>query len=442
RIDFIKGAEERGLSRDTAEEIFGLIVYFGGYGFNKSHSAAYAFLSYQTAYLKTHYSAEFMASLLTSEIEDGNKRDIMVDHIADARKLGIEVLPPNINLSESNFSVREGQIVFGMAAIKGCGRGATEAIVQAREKDGPFRDLFDFCERVDLKVVNRTAIEKLIKAGAFDCLHGHRAQFMHGLSRALQAAMDRQRDTKAGQRSLFETAQDTATEETAPVEALSDVAPWPETEKLKFEKEVLDFYFSSHPLAEKESMLRRYVSHAITDLRGVPPETEVTLGGLLTQLRVMSYKKPQRNGSTRYGRCKIEDFSGTIEAVLWGDEFTRFKDLFVEDQVILARGLLERKTEEPMLQITRLMSLEQAQREMARELHLLFKLEQHSPLDVDVLGKILRKTPGSCPVLLTVKDPMGKRCILRLGREFFINPASYCRDELENLLGHGAVHLR
>src|SRR5262249_33728530 len=142
---------------------------------NKSHTAAYAQLGYQTAYLKRHFTPEFMAALLSSEIDDGNKRDIMVDHIADARKLGVEVLPPDVNVSEPNFTVQQGKIVFGLAAIKGCGRNATEAIVRARAEGGPFRDLFDFCERIDPKAVNQASIERLIKAGAFDHFRGHRA---------------------------------------------------------------------------------------------------------------------------------------------------------------------------------------------------------------------------------------------------------------------------
>jgi DNA polymerase-3 subunit alpha len=351
------------------------------------------------------------------------------------------VLPPDVNASESDFTVKENRIVFGLAAIKGCGRGATDSIVAARADGGPFRDLFDFCERADPRHVNRAGIEKLIKAGALDKLGGHRAQLMQALPRALQAALDRQRDSKAGQRSLFELAE-TATALAPVAEGLPDVEPWPEAEKLKYEKEVLDFYFSSHPLAQQEAMIRRYASHSVAELKGVPAETEVTIGGMLTQVRVMTYKKPQRNGNTRYGRCKVEDFSGALECVLWGDEFSRFKDAFVEDEVVVVKGNLERKTDQPILQITRLMTMEQAQRELARELHLLFRLERHRPLDVDVLAGILRKTPGSCPVILTVKDPTGKRCILRLGRECYVNPATYLRDELEALVGQGGVQLR
>ncbi|MFQ3592371.1 MAG: DNA polymerase III subunit alpha [Gemmataceae bacterium] len=441
KADFVKGATERGLTAEKATEIFELIEKFARYGFNKSHTAAYAQVGYQTAYLKTHYRPEFMAALLTSEIDDGNKRDIMVDHIADARRLGVDVLPPDINCSESDFSVSNGRIVFGLAAIKGCGRNATDAIVRARQEGGPFRDLFDFCERVDSRLVTKAAIERLIKAGAFDNLPGHRAQQLALLPRAVQAASERQSDKRRGQSSLF----DANAVETGPSltdHSLPDVPPWPEQEKLKYEKEVLDFYFSSHPLAERDKEIARYTSHRINELKGVPGDTEVTLGGMLSQIRIMSYKKPQRNGNTRYGRCRVDDLTGSLEAVMWGDEFTRYKDHFKEDEILLIRGKLEKKTEEPSLQITRLLTLDEARQELATTLHLLFKIPQNSPPDIDRLASILKRTPGSVEVMLTIKDPLGRVCVLKLGRDYWINPATYLKEELEDMLGPNSVFLR
>ena len=200
--EFIRGALERGVDETTAKEIFGLITNFGGYGFNKSHSAAYADIAFQTAYLKAHYTPEFMAALLSSEIEDGNKRDSMVEHIGDARRLGVDVLPPDINAGDVEFTVADNQILFGLTAIKGVGRGAAQDIVRARTEGGPFKDIFDLCERIDLKAVSRAAVEKLIKAGAFDRF-GHRAQLMHVLPRALQSAGEFQTDRRQGQQNLF-----------------------------------------------------------------------------------------------------------------------------------------------------------------------------------------------------------------------------------------------
>src|SRR5262249_10804084 len=172
---------------------FEFIVVFGGYGFNKSHTAAYALVSYQTAYLKTHYTPEFMAALLSSEIDDGNKHKVMVEHIADARRLGVEVLPPSVNACEADFTVREGKILFGLTAIKGLGGRAGESIVATRRDGGPYRDFFDFCERIDGRTVSKAAIERLVKAGACDEF-GRRAALVAVLPRALQAAAELQED--------------------------------------------------------------------------------------------------------------------------------------------------------------------------------------------------------------------------------------------------------
>lgn len=439
--DFLRGAADRGVDKQTAEKIFDLIVYFAGYGFNAAHSAAYAYVSYQTAYLKAHYTPEFMAALLSSEIEDGNKRDIMVQHIDDAKRFGVAVLPPNVNTSEADFSVALGQIVFGLTAIKGFGRGSAEDLVRARKEGGAFKDLFDFCDRVDTKIVNKAGIEKLIKAGAFDCLGGHRAQLLHALPRAIQAAMERQHDRRLGQRNLF----DAAPEDEAPAavglhDALPEVPAWSEAEKLKNEKEVLDFYMSSHPLAQSEKDIKRYSSHSTEDAKEAPEGKEVTIGGMLTQIRYKNTEKA-RNGNSRYLLCAIEDFHGDIKCVMWPDDYARCKDQVRADEPLFVKGTVDRKRSEPTIVLNRIFSLEQAQRELAKGLHLLLKLDQHLPRDVDVIAHLLRQAPGTCPVMITIRDAGRRDCVLRLGREFSINPSKFPRDELETLLGLGNVKL-
>ena len=394
--EFVGGASERGMSRDKAEEIFGLIVKFGGYGFNKSHSCAYAYVSYQTAYLKCHFTAEFMASLLSSEIEDGNKRDIMVEHISDARRLGVAVVAPSVNQSEVEFSVQDGKIVFGLLAIKGFGRQAAESVVRGRNEGGPYKDIFDFCERVDLRLVNRTATERLIKAGALDCLPGHRAQLLAALGRAIQAASERQNDLRAGQGNLFDAVvpEDTGAA-AAPEEVLPDVLPWPEPEKLKYEKEALDFYFSSHPLAQTEKDLRRYAVHDIARLRTLPDGEPVTLGGMLTQLRFMNVKKA-RNGNTRMLRCKLEDLSGQAECLMWPDDLVRYQDAVAADVPLIVKGTVDKTRNEPGIVLQRVMTLPQAAKELTREVHLLVKLRCR-PATIDALGEVLQRSARQLP---------------------------------------------
>jgi DNA polymerase-3 subunit alpha len=437
RADFIKGATERGLGEETAREIFDLITYFGGYGFNKSHSAAYATIGYQTAYLKAHYTPEFMAALLSSEIEDGNKRDIMVEHIDDARRLGVEVLPPDVNASEADFTVADGKIVFGLTAIKGVGRGAAEEIVRVRTTGGPYRDLFDFCERIDLKIVSRAAIERLIKAGALDQF-GRRSQLMHALPRAIQAANEIQQDRRAGQLNLFggeKTANGAAATRSA---ELPDIPEWPDSEKLKNEKEALDFYFSSHPLAQYADDLRHFATHTASQLGNLAANQEVILGGVLTQIRLMNTKRA-RNGNTRYARCKLEDLTGSAECVMWPDDYLRHKEDFVEDRVCFVRGTVDRTREEPGLILTRILSVEQAQRELTKGLVLSLRLGVHEPDVIDAIGRILERAQGSCPVYLAVRDGAGRKRVLKLGEPWRINPANVPIADLEMLLGQGAV---
>lgn len=441
RVEFLKGSVERGVPHETAEEIFRMITVFGGYGFNKSHTAAYAKVGYQTAYLKTHFRPEFMAALLSSEVDDGNKRDILVEHIADARRLGVEVLPPNVNTSESDFSVQGGKIVFGLTAIKGCGRQAAEELVRVREESGTkYRDIFDLCERVDLKVCKPTSLEKLIKAGALDCFFLHRAQLLHVLPRAIQAATQRQKDRATGQGSLFADLTPVEVVPTVTNENVGDVPAWSETEKLKNEKEVLDFYFSSHPLAQHEKELRRYATHAVEQIKKAPADEEVLIGGMLTLVRLMNYKKPKA-GPSRYMRCKVEDLTGTVECVMWAKEYDRFKDEIADDRIVLVKGSVERAREEPSLVLSRIISIQEAAKEMARNLNLLMIHGKARPVEIDALAEILRRTPGPCPVQLVLRDAQGRRVVLRLSRQFAINPQTFEQEALEALLGPGSVKL-
>lgn len=437
REDFFKGGKERGLNEATARDIWEKIVVFAGYGFNKSHTAAYAQVGYQTAYLKANYTAEFMAALLSSEIEDSNKRDIMVEHIDDARRLGVEVLPPDINAGDVEFTVADGKIVFGLCAIKGVGRGCCEGIVRARQEKGPFKDIFDLCERVDLKIVQRAALEKLIKAGAFDRLASRRAQLWAVLPAALQVAQEMQQDRSKGQGSLFEAAE--SDDAAASPVTLPDVPEWPNAEKLKYEKEALDFYFSSHPLAQHAHELRSFSTHSTAQLNELGPNQEVVIGGMLTQVRLQNTKKPGRNGNSRYARLKLEDLDGSVECVMWPDDFVRYQAECTEDRICFVKAQVERVREEPSLRLLHLLNIDQAKRELTRGLLLSVATGELSPGALDGVGLILQRARGPCPVYLSVSDPVGKRAVLRLGSEYSVNPATVSLAELQSLLGAGRV---
>jgi DNA polymerase III subunit alpha len=440
RVDFIKGAQERGVSETTAREIFDLICFFGGYGFNKSHSAAYAKLGFQTAYLKTHFTAEFMAALLTSETDDSNKRDIMVEHIEDARRLGVEVLPPSIQEGEANFTVKDGKIVFGLLAIKGVGRGAVDSIVRARAA-GPFRDFYDFCERADHKAMPRLALERLIKVGAFDCMGVRRRQLMEAMPRAIAAVEEAQRDRRLGQLNLFEALDGDNGADTAQ-ENLPDVPEWPAVEKLKFEKEALDFYITSHPLTQFRDLIERFAAHRVDSLPSCDQNQEVFLGGILTQVRFQNTKKA-RNGNSRFARCKFEDFSGVVECLIWPDDLIKHKDLVVDDQVCFVSGAVDKSREQLIVQMTRVLTLEQGQLERTTGLVVSLEVSDESERDsrlVEALAAALKRAPrGGCPVFLYVRDGAGRWLRLKAGDEFKVNPATLVKADLEAIVGAGRV---
>ncbi|MFO0967345.1 MAG: DNA polymerase III subunit alpha [Gemmataceae bacterium] len=438
RVQFVKGATAQGLDEATAVKIWDLIVQFAGYGFNKSHSAAYALLGYQTGYLKTHYTPEFMAALLSSEIEDSNKRDLMVQHIEDAKKLGVEVLPPDAQTCEPDFTVEGGKILFGLCAVKGLGRGAAEEIRRVRIAGGPFKDIFDFCERIDHKQVPKAAIEKLIKAGGLDRLGGHRAQLYEALGRAMESAGQTQEDKRHGQGNLFETFGETTTEAAATVDGLRDIPAWPPAEQLKYEKEALDFYISSHPLAQFQDTLDRFASTKVKDLSGMAPNQEIFMGGMLTQVRFMNTKKA-RNGNSRYVRCKLEDFTGAAECVMWPDDYIKYKDLIDEDRIVFVQGTVEKNREEPGLVLTRVMTMEQGQKERTTGLVLLMSLRQHQPQQLEAIAQVLRRSQGNVPVFLHVQDAAGKWLKLKASDSYRINPATLAKQDLEVILGPGRV---
>ncbi len=442
RVDFMCGTAQQKIPSETATEIFDLICHFGGYGFNKSHSAAYAKLGYQTAYLKTHYSAEFMAALLTSEIEDSNKRDIMVEHIDDARRLGCPVLPPNIQEGEAEFTVKEGKIVFGLLAIKGLGRGAAEEIVRARKEGGPFKDFFDFCERIDQKAVPKAAIERLVKVGAFDCTGAKRAQLWDAISGALQAATQAQDDRKHGQMNLFDSVESVGGDTVkAANDGLRNVPEWQPLEKLKYEKESLDFYISSHPLGQYEDSLRRFSGQAVANLKQCEPNQEVFMGGMLTVVRFMNTKKA-RNGNSRYARFKLEDFSGSAECVMWPDDYAKYKDLVEEDRICFVTAVVERKTDEPILQVTRIVTMEAGQLERTTGLVLLMDLTDNEAEDVRTMESIrtvLQRARGNLPVFLHIRDGAGKWLRMKASDDLRINPTTVNKSDLETILGPGRV---
>jgi DNA polymerase-3 subunit alpha len=280
-----------------------------------------------------------------------------------------------------------------------------------------------------------------VKAGGFDCFGAHRAQLLEVLPRALQAAGEIQQDRRHGQGSLFESIDGDPTAAAGPaLDTLPTVPEWSSSDKLRFEKEALDFYISSHPLAQHEDVLRRFSTHHISDLTGLNAGQEVVVGGMLTQIRLMNTKKP-RNGSnnTRYLRCTLENFTGSAECVMWPEDYARFKEMVQEDLVCFVAAAVDRTRDEPGLILNRIMTMDQCQRERTTGLMLALQMNEHGPEHIDALARVLKRTPGRCPVFLQITDGEGKRGWLRASQEFQINPATLAKGDLEMILGAGRV---
>src|ERR1035441_8341572 len=350
RERFIKGSLERGFPQKKVEKIFDLMEQFAGYGFNKSHSAAYAYLAFVTAYLKGHYPVDFMAALLTSET--GNTAKI-VKYINECREMGIRILPPDVNHSESSFTPDGEAIRFGLGAVKNLGQSAVEAIGKARGEVGRFTSLHQFCEKVDLGSVNRRMIESLIKAGAMDSQEGTRSQKWAALEGAMEAGQRAQRDRESGQVGLFGEALDSGDDHAVP---LPNVPDWTDKEKLAGEKELLGFWVTGHPLDGYREKVSKRASHDSTNLEGLAKNTEVTICGVLTGIT----RKRNRDGKP-WCVMALEDRTGSVEALCFATNYERLAAQIMEDTAVMVRGLvLPEENTTPKLSVQDIVALDNA----------------------------------------------------------------------------------
>ncbi|MCA9270195.1 MAG: DNA polymerase III subunit alpha, partial [Planctomycetales bacterium] len=344
----------------------------------------------------------------------------------------------SVNASGVDFTVAEGKIHFAMSAIKGCGGGAAEAIVKAREFGGPFTDIFDFCERVDPSQCNRAAIETLVKAGALDQLGGNRAQHLAVLDRALQSGAAAAADRRSGQMSLFGEAEEEPLPAAASLPAIDDL---PERERLLGEKEVLGFYLTSHPLAEHQETLETFCQHTTATLDGLPDRAEVTLGGMLSSLKFSHTKNPKPGKPSKYVMFDLEDMHGAIRCIVWPDDFARVGELVQPDAILLARGALDRRGgDEANLIVNELVPIDQLDKRFTQGI--LIRLDQpHSKREtLSTLREILRAYPGECELqlLLTLED--GQRIKVK-SESLRIDVDAEMRHRVDELLGPGNLKL-
>ncbi len=391
KVEFLKGAVERGYDQKHASEIFDMLEPFAGYGFNKSHAAAYSVLAYQTAYLKANFPAEFMAANLTNEIRDTDK---MAEYIAESRQMGIEMLPPDINLSEKYFTVSDGRIVYGLIGIKNVGTAAVDEIIRVKDEGGEFRSLKDLLDRVDLRVVNKKVLETLIKSGLFDSIEPGRALLFHNLDRLTESAAREQENRKFGQTSLFggESSED------MPEVELEHVPEWPEKELLNFEKENLGFYFSGHPLKNFRKIYDKCVTLKITDFEKTSAEKKYTVLGVVKSIREFTTKAGKQMGT-----IVIETFEGEIPVVFFSNSWSRFRYLLEEDKVLGFSVKADKRSHEPKLLCDEVINPGDMKEATFREVHFAFN-DSFNQENLDSFKSFLLENSGPCTTFIHIKE--------------------------------------
>jgi DNA polymerase-3 subunit alpha len=430
---FVKGAEERGVNAKLAADIFDLIEKFAGYGFNRSHSAAYALIAYQTAWLKAHYPAAFMAAVLSSDMD---KTDKVVTMIAECRDMKLKVLPPDVNRCQYMFAVLDDEtILYGLGAIKGLGQAAIEAILEARQQGGEFRDLFDFCRRISLQKVNRRVLESLIKAGALDSLGTHRAALMGSLNLALAAAEQVERARAAQQDDLFGMA--VSDSSAMPVTTYIEMPPWTDELRLEGEKETLGLYLTGHPIARFEQELRHIIDNTLAELKPSEDKT-IVVAGLVVGMRTMQTRR-----GDRMAFVTLDDRTGRLELAVFSDLFERYRDLLSKDALLVVEGQVsvDEYSGGFKMSAERLYSIDQARASFASRLEIDVDQELAAGGFLEELKQALRPAlPGNCPVQLNY-DAGSAIAELMLGPDWKVIPSSGLLDRLTGLAGAGRVRL-
>lgn len=464
---FVDGALAQGVLREDAERIFALLEFFAGYGFNKSHSAAYALLTYQTAWLKAHYPVEFLCALLTA---DRDKTEKVVRIIAEGRAWGVEILPPEINESKIDFTVVYGaprsakkkqrarrqirdklnpQIRFGLGAVRGVGEAALEGLLSARG-EGPFEDLFDMAQRVDVKGINRGVLEALVQCGALDAsletLALNRSRAFASIDRVLSRGKAASRDRECGQTNLFGLFQQTTA---APVKMTSEYVeaePWDLAETLRREKEALGFYVSGHPLDRYGVELKRFDVTPVAELSGLDPWSRVKVAGT-----VEGYRERIFRSGDKIAFFMLEDLSGGIEVKVRGRQLEASAPTLTSNEPVLVSGKLQFPwgddegndgPRDPTVLLDEVQVLSDAIRAATRAVAIRLASQSCDQSQLQRLADVLRSAPGTCPVQLIIETEEGAEAVLALTKDLRVEPTDAVLASLERLFGHGVAELR
>jgi DNA polymerase-3 subunit alpha len=428
RERFMDGAARQGVPARLAGEVFDQMETFAAYGFNKSHSAAYALISYQTAYLKMHFPQEFMATLLSMEMSDTDKT---YKNISECRSRGIQVLPPDVNESREDFTVRGETIRFGLGAVKGVGGKAIEAILAARA-DGPFTSLHDCCLRVRSQQVNKRVFEGLIKCGAFDSFGMPRARLQASLDDVMRWAAQRDADRNGAQIGLFGTV---AVEQTPP--PLPELAEAPDKDRLRAEREALGFFITGHPLDKYEGDLRRFTNATTGALRSRQHQERVKVGGVVQSLKLKNSRK-----GDRYATFTLEDKEGTVEVIAWPEAYRRCEEVIHGDDPVCVTGTLELEDDRSQIIAETVGSLAAAREEGVRQVHVRLSIHGLDETRLQSLRSTLGQYQGTCPAYLHLIRPDHSETIIALPENLKVTPSEEMLEAVERLFGAGAAYFQ
>jgi DNA polymerase III subunit alpha len=433
RERFVQGATQRGFPNKKIEKIFDLMAQFAGYGFNKSHSAAYALLAYHTAYLKTHFPVEFMAALLTSVT--GNTDDV-VKYINECREMGIAVEAPDINVSDATFTPHGAAIRFGLAAVKNVGHNAIESIVAGRQKLGRYQNIFEFCESVDLRLLNKRVLESLIKSGAMDSL-GSRSQLMAVIDKAIERAQKTQRDVESGQHGLFGVFEQDESHDHN--DKLPNVPDWDEHTRLAAEKEILGFFITGHPLEKYKEKLEDFRALTTEDICALKKSTgkdEIYTGGVICNLRVLKSKRGEY-----YAQANLEDMLGSVEMLVFPEAFRRLQDkVKLEVPVLVRGGVRVEEGSNPKLTASEITPLEEAKPRLPRSLRIRIPLETATDFTVEALHNLFIERKGDSKVLFDV-ERQGDFMVVMEAEGYNVQPDRNFIARVEELCGRDAVRV-
>jgi len=426
---FMKGTAENNLPKDKAKSIFDLMEKFGGYGFNKSHSAAYALIAYQTAFLKTHFPVEFMAALLTSEMHSS---DGVVKYMAECRSHEIAVLPPDINESFKEFIVTDGKIRFGLVAVKNVGEAAIDSIAAEREENGKFSSLFEFCERVSLRKVNKRVIESLIKCGAFDSTGDKRSQMMASLEDALDYGQTIQKERNDPQMELFDMGVGGKAAINMPT--IAKIEEWDEKQLLTLEKEALGFYLSGHPLNRFGDLLDKFTNANAVSIKEVNDGATIRIGGTVKSVKTIKTKK-----GDLMAFISLEDMHGVVEVVVFPGVYATASHMLIEDQPVIIQGETQKEESSVKILASTLVEMDKAEETWTASIHITLDTTKSDKKTFIELRDILKRHIGSSTAYIHLVDPKKSESIIELPDTMKINTGSSLNRELKAFLGYNAV---